>query len=88
MFLVAIDGYVVAFDLYHVHDCLTCVRESPKLHPHIEIVSTNLGNVPTHAQLYLGGFVNPWIVPFPAITNPETWSYIYMHKVYLPTVRR
>ena len=57
-------------------------------YPHIEIVSTNLGNVPTHDQLYLGGFVIPWIVPFPAITNPETWSYINMHKVYLPTVRR
>ncbi len=56
--------------------------------PHIEIVSNNLGNVPTRDQLALGGFVNPWIIPYPAITNPETWSYIDIHRVFLPAVRR
>ncbi len=39
------------------------------------IVSRKLTNVPTHDQLKLGGFVNPWITPYPAITNPETYSY-------------
>jgi peptide/nickel transport system substrate-binding protein len=39
------------------------------------IVSRKLTNVPTHDQLKLGGFVNPWILPYPAIINPETFSY-------------
>jgi len=39
------------------------------------IVSRKLTNVPTHDQLKLGGFVNPWIIPYPAVTNPETYSY-------------
>jgi peptide/nickel transport system substrate-binding protein len=44
-------------------------------YPRIVIVSRKLTNVPTHDQLKLGGFVNPWILPSPAITNPETYSY-------------
>ena len=56
--------------------------------PRIVIVSKNLGNVPTRDQLALGGFLNPWILPYPAITNPETWSFIDIHQVYLPVVRR
>jgi peptide/nickel transport system substrate-binding protein len=43
--------------------------------PRIIIKSKKLTNVPTKEQLKLGGFVNPWIIPYPAITNPETWSY-------------
>lgn len=41
--------------------------------PRIIITGNNLRNVPTRDQLRLGGFVNPWIVPYPAITNPETY---------------
>jgi peptide/nickel transport system substrate-binding protein len=39
------------------------------------IVSRKLTNVPKKEQLKLGGFVNPWMLPYPAITNPETYSY-------------
>ena len=44
-------------------------------YPRIIIVSRKMDNVPTQGQLKLGGFVNPWIIPYPAVTNPETWSY-------------
>jgi peptide/nickel transport system substrate-binding protein len=44
-------------------------------YPRIIIVSKNLDNVPTKEQLRLGGFVNPWIIPFPAVTNPETYFF-------------
>ena len=43
--------------------------------PRIIIASKKLKNVPTKEQLKLGGFVNPWIIPYPAVINPETWSY-------------
>jgi peptide/nickel transport system substrate-binding protein len=39
------------------------------------IVSNKLDNVPQKEQLKLGGFVNPWIIPYPAVVNPETFSY-------------
>ena len=45
-------------------------------YPKPKIVSKKLKGVPTHDQLKLGGFDNPWIIPYPAVTNPETWSYI------------
>jgi peptide/nickel transport system substrate-binding protein len=44
-------------------------------YPRIIIASKNLTNVPKKEQLKLGGFVNPWIIPYPAITNPETYSF-------------
>jgi len=43
--------------------------------PRIIIASKKMKNVPTKEQLKLGGFVNPWIIPYPAVVNPETWSY-------------
>ncbi len=43
--------------------------------PRIIIVSKDLDNVPTRDQLKMGGFCNPWIIPYPAITNPETFSF-------------
>ena len=43
--------------------------------PRIIIVSKDLENVPTRDQLKLGGFCNPWIIPYPAIVNPETFSF-------------
>ncbi len=45
-------------------------------YPRIIIKSKKLTNIPKRDQLKLGGFVNPWIIPFPAVTNPETWSYL------------
>ncbi len=44
-------------------------------YPQPIIVSRKLTNIPTHDQLKLGGFVNPWILPSPALTNPETYSF-------------
>lgn len=44
-------------------------------YPRIIFVSKQLTNVPTKDQLATGGFVNPWIIPFPAITNPETYAF-------------
>jgi peptide/nickel transport system substrate-binding protein len=44
-------------------------------YPRIIFVSKKLMNVPTKEQLRLGGFVNPWIIPYPAVVNPETYSY-------------
>lgn len=44
-------------------------------YPRIIIASKKLDNVPTKDQLKLGGFVNPWIIPYPAVVNPETWYY-------------
>jgi peptide/nickel transport system substrate-binding protein len=44
--------------------------------PRIIVVSKNLDNVPLREQLMMGGFCNPWIIPYPAVTNPETYSFI------------
>jgi len=44
-------------------------------YPKPKIVSRKMTNVPTHDQLKLGGFDNPWIIPYPAVVNPETWSF-------------
>jgi peptide/nickel transport system substrate-binding protein len=43
--------------------------------PRIIIASKNMENVPKKEQLKMGGFVNPWIIPYPAVTNMETWSF-------------
>jgi len=44
-------------------------------YPRITVRSKDLMNYPTKEQLRMGGFVNPWIIPYPAVVNPETWSY-------------
>jgi peptide/nickel transport system substrate-binding protein len=44
-------------------------------YPKPKIVSRKLKGVPKKEELKLGGFDNPWIIPYPAVTNPETWSY-------------
>ena len=55
-------------------------------YPRIEIVNKNLHNVPTREQLALGGIINPWIIPYPAIANPETWSFA--HQMFLPMTKK
>jgi peptide/nickel transport system substrate-binding protein len=45
-------------------------------YPRIIFVSNDLINVPQQEDLTLGGFVNPWIIPYPAVVNPETWSFV------------
>ncbi|MEY2844673.1 MAG: hypothetical protein RL076_219 [Chloroflexota bacterium] len=46
--------------------------------PRIILAHTELKNVPTRDDLAkegLGGFVNPWIIPSPAVYDPETWFW-------------
>jgi peptide/nickel transport system substrate-binding protein len=66
----------LVWDMWNIHESdgpffIGTVANYPKP----KIVNRNLQGVPTHDQLKLGGFDNPWIIPFPAVTNPETWSY-------------
>jgi peptide/nickel transport system substrate-binding protein len=56
-------------------------------YPKPKIVSRRLKGVPTREELKLGGFDNPWIIPYPAVTNPETWSFKYK-DYYIPTINR
>jgi len=44
-------------------------------YPRIIFVSNKLMNVPQREELALGGFVNPWIIPYPAVVNTETYSF-------------
>jgi peptide/nickel transport system substrate-binding protein len=44
-------------------------------YPRIILVSTDLRNVPQKEELATGGFVNPWIIPFPAVLDPESWYF-------------
>ncbi|HEY9077124.1 MAG TPA: ABC transporter substrate-binding protein [Anaerolineaceae bacterium] len=44
-------------------------------YPKPKIFSRKLKGYPKKEDLKLGGFDNPWIIPYPAVTNPETWSF-------------
>lgn len=44
-------------------------------YPRPLIAKNNMRNVPDGDDLALGGFVNPWIMVYPAITNTETYYY-------------
>jgi peptide/nickel transport system substrate-binding protein len=44
-------------------------------YPRIILVKEGLLNVPKREDLALGGFVNPWIHPTPAVYDPETWFW-------------
>ena len=43
--------------------------------PQVVVKKTDLKNVPTKENLALGGFVNPWIHPTPAVYDPETYYW-------------
>lgn len=43
--------------------------------PTICIIGNDMVNVPAKSELALGGFVHPWIIPSPAITNTETYAF-------------
>ncbi|NLV92126.1 MAG: ABC transporter substrate-binding protein [Firmicutes bacterium] len=66
------DQYVL--DMIRIH-----IEEGPFFlgtianYPRPVIVSKNMRNVPTGDDLALGGFVNPHIVPYPAITIPAQY---------------
>ncbi len=42
-------------------------------YPRVVVVSNRMRNVPEREDLPLGGWVNPYIVPYPAITNPAQY---------------
>jgi peptide/nickel transport system substrate-binding protein len=44
-------------------------------YPRIVLVRDGLRNVPTKENLALGGWVNPWILPSPAVYDPETYFW-------------
>ncbi len=47
-------------------------------YPRIILVKEGLMNLPTHDDLTawgLGGFVNPWIHPTPAVYEPGAWFF-------------
>jgi peptide/nickel transport system substrate-binding protein len=49
-------------------------------YPQLVLVKAGLKNVPSHDDLgpkngYQGGFVNPWVIPSPAVYDPETYYW-------------
>jgi peptide/nickel transport system substrate-binding protein len=44
-------------------------------YPQVTVLKTDLKNVPRKENLALGGMVNPWIHPTPAVYDPETWFW-------------
>ena len=44
-------------------------------YPRIILVKEGLKNVPQHNDLALGGMVNTWIHPVPAVYDPESWYW-------------
>ncbi|SDS52029.1 peptide/nickel transport system substrate-binding protein [Microlunatus soli] len=44
-------------------------------YPQVMIIKNGLQNVPRHENLALGGFVNPWIHPTPAVYDPECYFW-------------
>jgi len=71
-----ISRHHLVWDMIKVH-----VNEGPFFmgcvanYPRICLVGLDMRNVPTHDELKLGGFGNPWIHPTPAVYNPEMWYY-------------
>ena len=43
--------------------------------PTIVVFKDNVGNVPTKAQLGMGGFTNPWIMVYFAAIYPEQFYF-------------
>ena len=52
-------------------------------YPRIVLTRKELHNVPKKENLALGGWVNPWILPSPAVYDPELyfWDKPEEHKV-------
>ncbi|MGW5364277.1 ABC transporter substrate-binding protein [Actinopolymorpha pittospori] len=44
-------------------------------YPRIVLIRDGLKNVPRRENLALGGWVNPWILPSPAVYDPETYFW-------------
>ena len=66
----------LVWDMWTIHEndgpfFLGTVANTPKP----KIFSRKLKGWPKKEDLKLGGFDNPWIIPYPAVVNPETWSF-------------
>ncbi|MBE1603814.1 ABC transporter substrate-binding protein [Actinopolymorpha pittospori] len=44
-------------------------------YPQVILVHEDLQNVPQRSNLYLGGQINTWDIPVPAIYDPEAWFW-------------
>jgi peptide/nickel transport system substrate-binding protein len=44
-------------------------------YPQVMVIKKDLRNVPRKENLALGGFVNPWIHPTPAVYDPECYYW-------------
>lgn len=44
-------------------------------YPQVMVIKTGLRNVPRNENLALGGWVNPWIHPVPAVYDPECYYW-------------
>ncbi len=75
----AMKRHQLVWDMIRIH-----IEEGPFFSgtianpPRIILVKKGLMNVPTRDDLLaegLGGFVNPWIIPSPAVYDPETWYW-------------
>jgi peptide/nickel transport system substrate-binding protein len=66
----------LVFDMIKIH-----VQDGPFFigtvanSPVIVLVREDLKNVPKREELFLGGFVNPWLHPTPAVYSPEAWYF-------------
>jgi peptide/nickel transport system substrate-binding protein len=65
----------LVWDMIRIHIEETFFIGTVANYPRIIFVSRDMTNVPYREDLALGGFVNPWIIPYPAVTNTETYSY-------------
>ncbi len=61
--------------------CQVHVEEGPFFlgvvadYPQVILVHEDLQNVPQRSNLFLGGQINTWDIPVPAIYDPETWFW-------------
>lgn len=66
----------ILWEVFKIH-----IDEGPYLmgvianYPRIVLVREGLRNVPKKSNLALGGWVNPWILPSPAVYDPEAYFW-------------
>jgi peptide/nickel transport system substrate-binding protein len=66
----------LVWDIFKVHTSdgpffMGCVANFPQ----VMVIKKDLMNVPRRENLALGGFVNPWIHPTPAVYDPECYFW-------------
>ena len=71
----SVKRHHLVWDMVNIHIDNTFFIGTVANYPRIIFVSKDMINVPYREDLKLGGFVNPWIIPYPAVTNPETYAF-------------